>query len=130
MKEYLLDTNCILRYFLRDNPSQAKIIVDYFLKAKKGEIRIALPFVVFIEVVYSLTKPYGWKKEIVVQYLFTFLNIPYIEIENRSIIMSALLVYRDHAISITDCIVAVEAQSSGKELLTFDKRLKRLKIPS
>jgi len=130
VKEYLLDTNSVLRYFLKDHPTQAKIILEYLLKAKKGEIHITLPLVVFVEVVYSLSKPYELKKDLVVQYLFTFLNIPYIEIEKRSIIMAALILFRDHALSITDCIIAATAHMTGKELLTFDRRLKRIKIPS
>lgn len=126
MKKYLLDSNYILRYLLNDISSQADIVGQYIQKAKKGEVAISAPFIVFLECVFILTKLYKFSRVQVVESLIKFISIPFIEIEQRNFLLTTLLFYRDATISYIDTILYLEARGSDREILTFDKKLLKL----
>lgn len=126
MKEYFVDTNFILRYLLNDIPSQVDIIQSYFLKAKKGEIKIAVPFLVFVELDFALSRWYKFDKWKIIDTLFELTKLPYLNIEKYSVLLESLLLYSKNSVSFVDALFLTEAKQSGKQLLTFDKRLKKI----
>lgn len=128
MKQYLIDTNFILRFLLKDNLKQAKIAYDYLTQAKDGHISIFVPLLVFVESVYILAKLYKFKKEKIVRKLTTIAELSYLGIEKRIILQGALNLYSSQNISFIDAVFCAQAKLEGKEFLTFDKRLKKLHI--
>lgn len=126
MKEFLVDTNFILRYLLNDISSQVEIIQSYFLKAKKREVKITVPFIVFVELDFALSRWYKFDKTRIIETLFEFIKVPYLDIEKYSILLESLLVYSENSISFVDALFLTEARQTGKQLLTFDKKLKKL----
>lgn len=128
MKQYLIDSNYILRYLLNDIPSQADTVERYFRQAKNGSVLISVPILAFVECVYILLNLYKLSKLEVVEMLMKFVNIPYLEIEQRNLITKAFLIYKDISVSFVDTLFFIEAHESGRELLTFDKRLKKLAV--
>ncbi|MBI5452297.1 hypothetical protein HY945_02455, partial [Candidatus Gottesmanbacteria bacterium] len=93
MRDYLFDTNCILRFLLRDNLPQASIIKQYFQNAKDGKVKIHIPILAFVEAVFILTRLYHFQKADVIEKLTTLAELTYIEIEKRSLLISALSIY-------------------------------------
>lgn len=128
MTSYIVDANLILRYLLNDIPTQADITEAYFRQARKGKISLTIPTVVLNEVVYVLVKAYKLSRIQVVDKLIGILDMDYLDIEERIIIKETLKFYTKPFISFIDAYLFVKSQKTGKELLTFDKRLKRLKI--
>lgn len=128
MKQYLIDSNYILRYLLNDIPSQADTVERYFRQAKSGSIVVSVSILAFVECAYILLNLYKLSKLEVVEMLMKFVNIPYLEIEQRNLIMKAFLLYKDISVSFVDALFFIEAHESGRELLTFDKKLKNLII--
>ena len=126
MSEYLLDTNYILRFLLNDIPSQVKIIKDKFLLAKEGKINITVPYIVFLELDFALSKIYQFSKDKIVDKLLSIIASPYLDIEKRNILLQALSFFSKTNISFVDSVLLVEARQTGKQLLTFDKKLKKL----
>lgn len=126
MKDCLIDTNCILRYFLNDNIEQADKVQRYFTDAKKEKIFIAVPFFVFFECVFMLMKLYKMEKSDVVAKLTILAELSYLDVEKRSIVLKALSLFSKTNISFVDSILLTEAIQTGKQLLTFDKKLKKL----
>ena len=63
MKEYIVDTNFILRYLLADNKEQFKKAKIIFDKAKEGNTRIILEQAVFVEVIFVLFSFYKVPKD-------------------------------------------------------------------
>lgn len=124
MTGFLIDTNCLLRYLLNDIPKQADIIERYLLQAKNGEITITIPLLIIGELIYALTKFYKYQKKETIERLNHILMLEYIEVEKKEILIKALQLYSSHNISFVDSLFYVEAKIEGKELLTFDKRLK------
>ena len=78
MKQYLIDSNYILRYLLNDIPSQADTVERYFRQAKSGSVLISVPILAFVECVYILLNLYKLSKLEVVEMLMKFVNIPYL----------------------------------------------------
>ena len=128
MSEYLLDTNYILRFLLNDIPSQVKIIKDKFLLAKEGKINITVPYIVFLELDFALSKIYQFSKDKIVDKLLSIIASPYLDIEKRYVLLKAVPAYRKFNFSLIDLLLYFEANLSGKELLTFDRKLKKLKV--
>ena len=127
MIEYQLDTNYVLRFLLKDVPEQLKIVREKFTLAKQGEIKIFVPYLVFIELDFTLTKIYQFPKVKVASELLSLAASPYLSAEKRDYLLKALPVYRVSNISLIDLLLFFEAQQSGKILLTFDKKLQSLK---
>ena len=128
MKDYLLDTNFVLRYLLNDIPSQADIIESFLLKAKLGTISLFVPLLVFVEIDFALSKFYHFKKEEIAEKLKFIAEIEYLDVEKREILTNALNFYNSHSVSFVDALFLVESKKSGRELLTFDKKLEAIKL--
>lgn len=126
MTNHLVDANIILRYLLGDVQSQAAIARSHFAEAKAGSVHLFVPLLVFIEIDFALTRYYKFNKQDVIQRLEVLAKTSYVEVEKRGIILHALLLYKEHTVSFVDTIFTAEAVSSGRQLLTFDKRLRKL----
>ncbi|OGG18176.1 hypothetical protein A3D78_05350 [Candidatus Gottesmanbacteria bacterium RIFCSPHIGHO2_02_FULL_39_14] len=128
MKEYILDTNCLLRYLLHDNIAQSNKVKKFFSQALSLKISIMIPIVVFTETVYAMVKLYKFERIIVADKLKTIVNNAYLEIERREILLQALTQFADSNFSLIDLLLYFEAKKTDKELLTFDRKLKKLNI--
>lgn len=129
MKQYLFDTNAFLRYVLHDNPHQSDEIATLFAQAKKHECDITLPLVVFFEATYVLVSFYQLSKKDVVAQLKRFLQISYIHIPDRIVLQKGYVLWSQQgSISFADAVLLEMAKFEGRELVTFDKKLKHLSL--
>lgn len=126
MTRYILDTNYLLRFLLADNPVQYKTSVKYFELAKNGEISITIPLIVFIETNYVLVRLYRLEKAELVNKLLQIVHTPYVEVENKEILVTAFSMYKTISLSLTDILIYVQSIRENKKLLTFDKKLLKL----
>lgn len=126
MKAYCVDTNFVLRYFLYDVKEQADTAENYFRKAKEKAISVYIPLVVFVELVFALKKFYKFTKTEIVRILGNLAEFQYLEVEKREVLINALLRYQELNISFVDLLIYFETVLTGKQLLTFDKKLKKL----
>lgn len=126
MKQYLIDTNCILRYLLDDNPQQADKIEDFFMQAKENKIRITVSILVFVELIFALKKFYNYSKAEIIEKLTPLAEFTYLDIEKRELLLQAFSLYCQANISFVDTILCVEAKMGGRQLLTFDRKLGEL----
>lgn len=125
---YLLDTNAVLRYLLNDIAPQAREVDKLFTLAKDSKCRVIVKSVVFVETVFVLTKSYGLNRAEVARQLSEFINIPYLEFEDRDLLSETLSKFSAVTVSFVDLMLAVEAQKTGKTLITFDKKLQKLNV--
>lgn len=128
MKSYLIDTNFILRFLLKDPPQQSKTVREYFNKAKIGKISIRVSIIVFVELNFALMKFYRISKSEIIDKLALIAQIPYLDIEMREIVLRALNIYSKYSIEFVDSIFLAQSELTGKELLTFDQKLKSLRF--
>lgn len=121
MKQFLLDTNVILRYLTNDIPSQAEKVNNYLIKAKKSQIGIEVRKIIVIEVLFQLKNWYGLDRSEAADKLLTFFSPEWIGLEDKSLIFEALRIYKEKNIDFVDVILHLEAIKLGKSILTFDK---------
>jgi len=76
---------------------------------------------------FNLSKLYRFSKTEVVEKLFTLISIPYLNFEKRELLIKAIPLYRQVNFDLVDILFFCEAKLTGKELLTFDRKLKKLK---
>lgn len=127
MTKYLLDTNVLLRYFLKDIPSQSEEAARLFRQAKSREIELTIPLIVFFEATYLLTKFYTFDRDAVRDKCKQLIETPYIDIPDRYVLREAYMIWtREQAISLADAVLHCMAVYGGKKLFTFDQKLKRL----
>lgn len=129
MTKYLLDTNALLRYLLKDIPSQSEEVAGLFRQAKSREIALTIPLIVFFEATYMLTKFYMVDRDAVQEKCERLIVAPYIDVPDRSVLREAYMIWtREQAISLADAMLYCMAVSGGKTLFTFDQKLRRLAL--
>ena len=121
MKQFLLDTNVILRYLSNDLPSQAEKVKNYLVMAKNDQISIETKKLTVIEVLFQLKNWYGLDRNEAANKVLTFFSPEWVGLEDKSLIFEALRIYKSKNMDIVDIILYLEAVKSGKNVLTFDK---------
>ena len=127
MKKYLVDTSALLRYILKDIPSQSGVVAEVFRQAKNGQSELTMPLAVFFEATYVLTAVYKFGRQAVKTQCEKFLMIPYLDIPERAALRGGYEIWVTHAsISFADAVLFHMAKLGEKELFTLDKKLKHL----
>ena len=126
MREQIVDTNILLRFLLNDVPKQTEEAKLKIEQAKAGKLKLVVPQIVIFEIIFALTKIYGFEKNKVIDVIRVLINSDYLEVESRDILYVALDLFRLSAISFVDCFIASYAKSRNVEVLTFDKDLNKL----
>ena len=123
MEEYLVDTNILLRYLLRDIEDQFEFAKKQMVLAQERKIVIFIPLLVFVEINFILRGLYQQPKEKVIGAIRSIAEQSFLDIENREIILASLRVYERSVISLVDAVFVAQAKNRGLKLLTFDKKL-------
>lgn len=121
MKQFLLDTNVILRYLTNDVSSQAEKVKRYLMKAKEGRICVETTKIIVIEVLFQLENWYSLNRSEAADKVLTFFSPEWMGLEDKSLIFEALRIYKSKNIDFIDIILHLEAMKLGKNVLTFDK---------
>ncbi|TSC88283.1 MAG: twitching motility protein PilT [Microgenomates group bacterium Gr01-1014_7] len=124
MKVLVLDTNTLLRFLLDDVLSQTKEIRKKIELAKLGKIKLVVPQIVVFEIVYALTKEYGFKIEEVIGVLRRLLINKDLQIQDEDIFEQTLRIF-SKKLSLADCFIYFFAKKNNAELFTFDKNLQK-----
>jgi predicted nucleic-acid-binding protein len=120
-----LDTNILVRYFVKDDPEQTRQAVNliYALSpAEPGWVGLAS----LLELVWVMTRIYRVKKDRVVQILDILLTSEDIAVEQTDTVRKALRLYRSGNADFPDCLIASSAKAAGcSGTVTFDRRAAR-----
>ena len=114
-----LDTNCLLRYLLEDNPEQCETVSALVEEGATTGLEF------LSECVYVLSgKVYGFTRDQVSDALTALLDD--IDCEHRETALEALRLYRANGLDFPDCILAARSKVEGVPVLTFDRKLRKL----
>lgn len=123
MKTYTLDTNIILRFLLKDIPSQYQLANEYFVKAYQGKIRLFLTTQVIFEINYILAKSYSYSKQDIVPKILSLINLKNLTTEDKNLLILTLNTYLTNNLSLVDTHLSCLSLQKNYNLLTFDKKL-------
>lgn len=128
MRSYLADTNVLIRYLLRDNPSQVLLLDKYISNAQRGKIKIIIASEVIPEIEYVLRKVYRIVKIEIIKKLSIILKTTYFDIEKRTEWLGALGYYSNFNIDLIDSFIFTLAVKKNVDILTFDKDYKKIRV--
>jgi predicted nucleic-acid-binding protein len=122
-----LDTNVLVRYLVRDEPSQERAAYRFFeATAERGE-RLLVNAIVLCELVWVLRSSYDYGKPDVAAAVEKILSAEQFEVEDVDTAWLALADYRSGAADFADCLIGRRNLRLGCEsTATFDGRLKIL----
>ncbi len=116
-----LDTNILVRYFIKDDPEQTRLAVNliYSLSpTEPGWIGLAI----FMELDWVMNNVLKLKKDRVVEIFDTLLASQELVVENAEIVREALHLYRSRNTDFSDCLIACSARAAGcSRTVTFDR---------
>ena len=118
-----LDTNVILRYLLRDEPTQAARAA----RELERDERFLIGTVVLCEVVWVLEAGYGFSRTEIGATLEKILATVQFEIEGKDLARAALDDFRGSTADFSDCLVGrINRAAGAAETVTFDRGLRDL----
>jgi predicted nucleic-acid-binding protein len=121
-----LDTNVLLRFFLRDDEEQAEAAEGLMLQLTLVEPGF-ISREVLVEVVWALEYTYRFRREQVATLLTELLNVASVEIECAGDVAEATGGYRRGGADFADRMIAAAARRAGAvPLYTFDRKAARL----
>jgi len=119
----VIDTNLLVRYLTDDEPQKAKAVDALLNRAAKGELKILIPPVIIAELVWVLESFYKMIPDEVAELVEAILNTPEIDIQEKSLIKSALKIYRNKNIDLIDAwIIEFAKVRKAQRIYTFDKK--------
>lgn len=121
----LIDTNIILRFFRRDDPSLSSKAKTLFTQAQEGAILCYFDEVTIAEVVWVATSVYKTKREDTVNGLEALLTKEWVVNSRKNTILRALAFYRMSTLNYIECWLLAVSEEKHIVLETFDAKLKK-----
>jgi predicted nucleic-acid-binding protein len=116
-----LDTNVLLRYFVKDDAQQSQIVRN-LIGSLSGEEPGWLSVVVLVELLWTLKYSYRFTRTGIADVVKHLLSSRDIAVEQEDLAREALLSYGNSSADFADCLIAVSARSAGcSKTVTFDR---------
>ncbi len=121
MKEYLLDANVLVRFFVQDEPKQSAAATALFEKAESREVRLHLEGLVVAETVYVLIGRYGRNRTEVVNVLLAIIQNAGVETMEEVVVTDALQRFAVFNVDFSDAWLAARAAQLRRPVASFDR---------
>ncbi len=120
-----LDTNVLVRYLTRDDPSQFALASGLIEQAEREGERLYVNTVVLVELIWVLLgSRYRFSRSVVAETIEMLLGIPTFEIEDRDPVLAAVADYRAGEADFADYLIGQQNLAVGCEsTVTFDTHL-------
>jgi len=118
-----LDTNVLVRYLVEDDDPQKRAADRFVEEALKRGESLFVNEIVLCEVVWVLSRAYGFAKREVADALEMILYTRQFEIETKDMMVQGLREYRKGKADFADCIIGLKNQAAGcTATVTFDRK--------
>lgn len=116
-----LDTNVLVRYLTRDDPSQAATAIK-LVRSLSSETKGFLSLVVLVETVWVLESSYGFKKSQLQEVLETLLRSQELMVDRADLAWQALQTFSASRADFSDCLIERCSHAAGcSYTATFDR---------
>lgn len=120
-----IDTNVLVRILVDDPGAYDQMQAARTIAAEARGLY--LPQIVQVELVWVLESAYGFDKTAICRTLEHLLEHPLFHPQSADLFAMALDMFRTHSADFSDCLILAESMNQKLRLLTFDKKLARLK---
>jgi predicted nucleic-acid-binding protein len=118
-----IDTNVLVRLVTDDNPRQAQLAQEALEGAARDGQPLVIVHVVLCELVWVLTRGYGYTKAQCLDVLERLLGFGGLSFESRQVASAATKAWRSSQADFSDAIIGLTAAGLGAQhVLTFDKK--------
>ena len=115
-----VDTNVLLRLFVRDHPEQVGAAMKLFSRAGPASVRIST--LVLAELVWTLERPYRIGKPELIAAIQKLLSRSELQIEARGAVMTAIRWYQVGRAGFADYLIAaLNVEAGASPIFTFDR---------
>ena len=122
-----IDTNILIRFLTRDDEKQAQRAAQIIQEECTEESPGFLTNIVLVELVWTLSRIYGYSRPQIVMALQALLNSRELTFESPDEIRAALEHYEEGQAGFADYLLGAVAKAHGcRDTLTFDKKAARL----
>ncbi len=122
-----IDTNCLLRYSMRDDVRQHAAIEARIIEAVKANDEIFINNIVLSEFVWVLESNYNFSRTMVLNALSGLLEGQQFAFEKKETVQQALHDFRSSRAGFADCLLAARNMQAGcVTTLTFDRAAAKL----
>lgn len=129
MTRYLLDTNVLVRFLVRDDPRQFARAAALFQQTADGRCELIVTHILLAETIWVLTSPrlYDVPRADVADRLASLVVQPGVRCADAPVVLDALARFKATPCSFFDCYLAATAAATGDRVASFDKDLQRFK---
>ena len=122
-----LDTNVLLRHFVKDVPEQTERATAYLARVEAGELTVRTAETVIMETVFTLERTYRLSKVGVRERLLPFISMPGVRLPGKELLARVFDVYVALNLSFIDAYHVVTLPRWGLDtILTFDRGFDRV----
>lgn len=119
-----VDTNYFLRYLVGDNLEQFNQVKQLLEDGLAGKAELLTNNVVIFEIYWVLNSFYKEQKQSCIELIDKILQLEFVELEEREILLKAVEIYSETSLEFEDCYhIAHSLHRSVKTIAAFDQRL-------
>lgn len=122
----VVDTNVILRFLLGDHREHSEEARLFFDEVKGGERLAYIGEAIWAECFFLMTKTYGIARSETLEKLEKLSSFRGMVGDHRSMLVRAFALTGKYNVSFVDALAFALAEERGWDLITFDKKLKRV----
>jgi predicted nucleic-acid-binding protein len=122
MKREIVDTNVLIRFLVGDNKVQQKQARVWFSEAEKGKRKLVIKLLVVAETCFVLESFYKKQKEEIAGAFEVFLSQVWLEVEERSILLSLWDWYKK-GFHFVDSYLLSWGKINSCSIISFDREL-------
>lgn len=116
-----LDTNVLVRYFVKDDPLQTQA-AEGLLDSLSPEEPGWLGLIVLVELVWALRFMYRFQRDGIARIVESLLRSLDVVVDQENVVHQALSLYRNSKADFADCLIAASARAAGcSKTVTFDR---------
>lgn len=124
-----VDTNILVRFLVRDDEAQAKLVRNRFKSAETNNEVLWISQLVVLELIWVLESAYNKSRTEIVSILLDLRQMHILEFEAGNAIDRMILDAAKFKADLSDILIAHSANQSGcTEAITFDRKAAKLPI--
>ena len=118
-----LDTNVLVRFLVRDDEKQARIVYARFKQAEAVRESLFIPLLVVLETIWVLESAYDKSRKEILDSFDELKSMTILEFEKVSVLQAWVDEGRRGTVDLSDLLIALTAQCSGcSGAMTFDRK--------
>ena len=121
MSRLLLDTNVIVRFLTGDHPAHSPRSRKLFSRAATGDVTLVVTDLALAETAWVLQSFYSLDRSAIAAALKDLIESAGIEVENKTILLSALRNFAQTDVNFVDAYHAAVAAAESMAIASFDR---------